>query len=84
MLDTRKPNGPNKSVIILCLSLLAALTLTACLSTPIPETTGCEQMTRPILTSATETNSGQLILSAHDAGELLLYVEALEKCAGVR
>lgn len=84
MLDTRKIDEPNRFVLILCLSLSAPFVLAACLSTPLPETTGCEQMTRPILTSATETNSGQLILSAHDAGELLLYVEALEKCAGVR
>ena len=39
--------------------------------------------TKPVLTSLTMTSDGGIMMDKRDAGELLIYIEALERVAGV-
>ena len=38
---------------------------------------------KPALTSLTQTSDGGITMNKHDAAELLLYIEALERAAGM-
>lgn len=39
---------------------------------------------RPVLTSLTATSDGGITMNKHDAAELLIYIEALERATGAK
>lgn len=67
----------------LLLAILAAvlLALTGCELVPAPSASRACVVAKPVV-SATETASGDVLLSPEDAAELLIYIQALEACIG--
>ena len=77
-----KPPRPRLKLRLAWLLFALTLLLPGCVSLtskPAP----AQLPIKPALTSLTQTSDGGLTMNKHDAAELLLYIEALERAAGM-
>ena len=84
------PGGTNakppklKPKLMLATLLLSAILLASCsASLTQPVSNSPTVITSPTLTSLTALPSGGISMDKRDAAELLIYIEALERAAGV-
>lgn len=84
--DMQRLNEQMKFALTLAVSLLIVSNLSGCQATSplIRPITGCQEMVPPVLESVVENESGGISLDSEDTAELLIYIEALERCSGVR
>ena len=82
-------NGDRRSRLrlmhrIVLMLFATSLLLPGCVSLTSKPIPAVETLpTRPALTSLTQTSDGGITMNKHDAAELLLYIEALERAAGM-
>lgn len=81
--------GPRRSRLqlrIVWLMFALTLALPGCTSLGQPTSNTANNptvITKPTLTSLRTTESGGITMNKHDAEELLFYIEALERAAGI-
>ena len=77
----KTPRRARKRRIVL-LIFAAILLVSGCVNSIVKPNPTLSLPVRPDLTSLTATPDGGICLDRHDAAELLLYIEALERGAG--